>query len=380
MSLMTAHVDCYEHRTMAKYTIAEMCQKILVVQAALREKKSAAEACKSAGVTSATYKRWLSAKPKLSLPSFVLDAPHNGDVALSHDGDWLFIVSDTVEGFALSRFDTTRGALDTSTLFPAPRGSSDWREVLTITANTDGSRLMFVANDGALREWDVTRNEVRERALDLRGRGAPLGGKSSSGASRWANLAISPELTHVAFWTEIGTMSNAGPSHLHVVRVEDGAEVLRHEFAALFMPRRMEFHPTLPRIVALDTNSITHVFDYARGERVIERGPQAHGASFVDGDTMLYDDWYGFAQEFNVATGESRKLAKDWGAVASATDRYITGDEKRVVIRSRSNAKSTRTIPFEGVRGRLLSRDGARLVIVADKVCLWNLGAPAADE
>jgi hypothetical protein len=152
MELKRAHDGCYQRDTMAKYSIAEMCQKILAVQAGLREKKSAAEACKSAGVTSATYKRWLSASPKLSLPSFVLDAPHNGDVALSQDGRWLFLCADTVEGIALSRFDAESGALDASALFAAPRDNSDWRNVLTLAANADGSRAMFVASDSTLRE------------------------------------------------------------------------------------------------------------------------------------------------------------------------------------------------------------------------------------
>jgi hypothetical protein len=380
MSLMPAHGDCYEHRTMAKYTIAEMCQKILAVQAGLREKKSTAEACKSAGVTSATYKRWLTANPKLSLPSFVLDAPHNGDVTLSHDGNWLFLVADTVEGFALSRFDTTRGALDTSALVSAPRGSSDWREVLTVRANADGSRLMFVASDGALREWDVRANELRKHGVDLGATDSPLGGKAGSGARRWAYVAIAPDLVHIAYWTGIGSLADERTSHLNVRRIEDGAEVFRYEMAALFTVGAIEFHPTLPRIAVYNSNNLTTVLDYALGEAVLEDGPQVHGLSFVAGDTLLYDDWYARTQELDLATGESRLLAKGWAAHASMSDRYVTAEEKHVTVRSRSNAKSTRTIPFEGVRGRLLSRDGERLVIVADKVCLWNLGAPAADE
>lgn len=364
---------------MAKYTIAEMCQKILAVQAALREKKSAAEAYKSAGVTSATYKRWLSASPELSLPSFVLDAPHNGEVALSRDGKWLVVVADTVEGFTLSRFDTTHGALDATTHVQSPRGASDWREVLCVTANADGDRVMFVATDGAPREWDVARNEVRVRSIDLRGRGASLNGKSSSGPRRWANVAISPDLSHVAFWTDIDKMSDAGPSYLHVVRVEDATEVLRREFASLLIAAPIVFHPTQPRVAVCDTNCVVHVFDYTLDRSIGERGPQVHGLSFVDDDTMLYDDWYGHTQEFDLATGESRKLAIARCSIASASDRFVTVEEKFVTVRSRSNAQRIRAIPFEGVQGCLLSHDGERLVIVADKVCLWNLGAPTSE-
>ncbi len=380
MELMPARDDCYQRDTMAKYSIAEMCQKILAVQAGLREKKSAAEACKSAGVTSATYKRWLTANPKLALPSFVLDAPHNGDVALSQDGRWLFLCADTVEGLALSRFDAESGALDASALFAAPRDSNDWRNVLTLAANADGSRAMFVTSDGALREWDVTRNELRARDIDLRALGAQLGGKSSSGARRWAHFAISPDLAHLAYWTQIGAMSNAEPSPLHVVRIDDGREVFRYETAAQFIPAPINFHPTLPRIAVCDNNKLTMVFDYALAKVIVDKGPQVHSLSFVDGDALLYDDWYGRTQEFDLATGESKVLAKGWGSYASASDRYVTVEEAKITLRSRRSGKSARTIPFEGIRDCILSRDGARLVIVADKVCLWNLGAPAAAE
>jgi hypothetical protein len=92
---------------MAKSSFAEICKTVLAVNAQLSTGAKLTVACKTAGVSPATYKRWLEKYPTLDLPLFVLPAPTAGSIALSGDGKTLFIVGVVGRHYELTRHDAS---------------------------------------------------------------------------------------------------------------------------------------------------------------------------------------------------------------------------------------------------------------------------------
>ena len=359
---------------MAKYTLAEVCEKLLAVRSALALGQRAGDACKAAGLSPGTYKKWLATYADLDLPSWVVAAPHRGAIALSGDGRHVFTVADAPAGFALARHDAASGAETARAHLVAPKGSVAWRDVLTAVADEAGARLRFVATGGEIFTWDVARAAVTPCAHDLREGCVELTGRAQSGARRWAYASLSPDLARVAYWETFGDRDTGTPARLCVRAIDDGAVVMRYETAPRFIPSALVFHPTRPLLATLDDNSLVTVLDLDARRAVLERGPQGHSASFGPGDALIFDDWYGRTQELDLATGERRPLGAGIGSQASLGDRYACASERAVVVRSRRDAEVTRTITLDKIVECQLSRDGARLAVLADRLCVWDLG------
>lgn len=359
---------------MAKNTVAQVCQKLLRVQGAMREGLSAAAACKAAGVTSGTWKRWQEAWAHLDLPRWVVEADPRGAVALSGDGRWVFAVADTPEGFYARRIDVETGGDDAVARYDAPRPPHVYREVIAATADAEGRRVTFVVTGGGIYTWDLARGAIAPAPSDLRGRGVALEGRASSGARRWSYAVVTPDLDHVAHWERLGDRETGVGARLVVRRLDDGREVFHHDTAPLFIAPALTLHPTRPWIAVNDDNSLLRVLDWARGEALVQGGPQLHGCAFGPGDTVLFNDWYHQVHALDVVTGESRPLARGWGLAACLGPRFLCAGESEIVVHGTGADARPRKIPFEGVKECLLSRDGRRLVVVADLLCGWDLG------
>jgi hypothetical protein len=142
---------------MAKYTLAEVCEKLLAVRGALAQGQRTGDACKAAGLSPGTYKKWLVTYAGLDLPSWVVAAPHRGAIALSGDGRHVFTAADAPEGFALARHDAATGRETARALLPRPRGAGVWREVLTAVADETGARLRLLVTGGEIFTWELAR-------------------------------------------------------------------------------------------------------------------------------------------------------------------------------------------------------------------------------
>lgn len=359
---------------MAKYTLAEVCEKLLAVRAALAQGQRAGDACKAAGLSPGTYKKWLVTYAGLDLPSWVVTAPHRGAIALSGDGRHVFTAADAPDGFALARHDAARGVESARALLPRPRGVSEWREVLTAVADETGARLRFLVTGGELFTWELAGGTITPCAHDLREGCVPLTGRASSGARRWASASLSPDLTRVAFWETLGDRDTGAPARLCVRGVDDGAVVLRHEMPPLFIQAPLVFHPTRPLLATFDENKLVTVLDLDARRAVVERGPQVHSLAFGPGDTLVCDDWYGHTLELDLTTGERRQLCAAWGSHVSLGDRYVCVSPNGVEVRSRRGDAVARKITLEPIVEGQLSHDGATLAVLTDRLCVWDLG------
>lgn len=201
-----------------------------------------------------------------------------------------------------------------------------------------------------------------------------LAGRASSGARRWASASLSPDLTRVAFWETLGDRYTDAPACLCVRGVDDGAVVMRHEMPPLFIQAPLVFHPTRPLLATFDENKLVTVLDLDARRAVVERGPQVHSLAFGPGDTLVCDDWYGHTLELDLVTGERRQLCAAWGSHVSLRDRYVCVSPNGVEVRSRRNDAVARKITLEGIGEGQLSRDGATLVVLSDRLCVWDLG------
>jgi hypothetical protein len=359
---------------MAKYTLAAVCEKLLAVRSALAQGQRAGDACKAAGLSPGTYKKWLTTYAGLDLPSWVIAAPHRGAISLSGDGRHVFTAADTPAGFALARHDAATGAETSRALIATPRGANVWREVLTAVADETGACLRFLVTGGEIFTWDCARAEVTPCAHDLRDMGVMLAGRASSGARRWASASLSPDLTRVAFWETLGDRDTAAPASLCVRRVDDGVVVMRHELTPLFIQAPLVFHPTRPLLATFDENKLVTVLDLDARRAVVERGPQVHSLAFGPGDTLVCDDWYGHTLELDLVTGARRQLCAAWGSHVSLGERYACVSPTGVEVRSRRSDAVTRKLTLEGIVEGQLSRDGATLAVLADRLCVWDLG------
>jgi len=355
---------------MARYSLAQIAEKVLLVRAGLRAGQRASEACKAAGVSTGTYKRWLEVYANLDLPSFVLPAIERGGLVLGADGRALYRVDEGPEGFSLARVDLHTGT-ETARATVEDRRDDPWREVLTVAVNREGTRLLFVVSGGRLYAWDLVANVVSPCARDLRDMNISLNGRAGSGARRWPYLAISPDLSCVAYWPKVEGFG--AESALYVARLDDGATVMRYAMTVSFIPSELVFHPTRPLLGFLGENNLLGLLDLEARCARLEGGPQAHAMSFGLGDTLLYDDWYGQTQAFDYVTGTSRLLAKGWCARASMSDRYIADVSGGVGVRSLRDPSDIRSIGTDGEHERFLSADGTRLVLRTDPVCVWDL-------
>lgn len=362
---------------MAKYTLAEVCEKLLAVRSGLDAGRATGEACKAAGLSPGTYKKWLATYAHLDLPRWVAAAPHRGAFALSGDGRHVLTAADAPDGVALARHDAATGAVTARLLHPAPRDPGVWREVLVAAADEAGTRLRAVVSGGAMLTWDVARGEVAPVAHDLRAGCVELTGRASSGARRWAYASLSPDLARVAFWETFGDRGSDAPARVVVRGVDDGAVALRYETPAQFIGSALVFHPTRPLLAFLDENKLVTVLDLDARRPLVERGPQAHSVAFGSDGTLLYDDWYARTQALDLATGESRVLRTGRGTLATLGDRFANVGERSVVVRSARDPDAAREITLEKIVEAQLSRDGACLAVLADRLCVWDLG-PAA--
>lgn len=355
---------------MARYSLAQIAERVLLVRAGLRAGQRVSEACKAAGVSTGTYKRWLEVYANLDLPSFVLPAVPRGGLALGADGRALYRVDDGPEGYTLARVDLHTG-VETARATVGDLREDPWREVVTVVVNREGTRLLFAVSNGRLYAWDLVGNVVLPCEPNLHDLGIASRGRVGSGARRWAFVAISPDLSCVAYWPKVEGFE--AESALCVVRLADGAEVMRYAMTVSSIPSELVFHPTRPLLGFLGWNNLIVLLDLdARSVRV-EGGPQAHAVSFGPGDTLLYDDWYGQTQAFDYVTGTSRLLAKGWCSKASMSDRYVADVSGGVGVRSLHDPNDLRCIGTDGEYERFLSKDGARLVLWADPICVWDL-------
>jgi hypothetical protein len=99
-----------------------------------------------------------------------------------------------------------------------------------------------------------------------------------------------------------------------------------------------------------------------------------HSLAFGPGDTLVCDDWYGHTLELDLVTNERRKLCTAWGSHVSLRDRYVCVSPNGVEVRSRRSDAVARKITLEGIVEGQLSRDGATLAVLADRLCVWDLG------
>lgn len=129
--------------------------------------------------------------------------------------------------------------------------------------------------------------EAAPVAHDLRAGCVELTGRASSGPRRWAYASLSPDLARVAYWETFGDRQTGAPARVVVRGVDDGAVALRHETAAQFIGAALVFHPTRPLLAFLDDSRLITVLDFEAGRALVERGPQAHSASFGPGETPL---------------------------------------------------------------------------------------------
>ncbi len=360
---------------MAKYTLAEVCEKLLAVRSALGAGRTTGEACKAAALSPGTYKKWLATYAHLDLPNWVVAAPHRGAIALSGDGRHVFTVADGPAGLTFTRHNAANGAESARLFHAAPYGANAWREVLAAAADEAGARLRVIVTGGVMLTWDVSKQEVTPVTHDLRSGCVELAGRASSGARRWAFASISPDLARVAYWEANGDQHTGVRAMLVVREIDDGAVVLRYETAAQFIASALVFHPTRPLLAFLGENKLVTVLDLDARRPLIEGGPQAHGVSFGPEDTVLFDDWYARTQVLDLATRETRELRQGWGSIATLGDRFVNVSETSVLVRSARDPNIERKITLEKVVEAQISRDGARLAVLADRLCVWDLGA-----
>jgi WD40 repeat protein len=350
---------------MAKTTIAEVLQKVLLVQKWIREGQTLTAACKAAGVTGATYKRWITTHAALILPRLVRNTHRNERVAFSSDSRWMFTVADTDEGFALARIASSEATQDASALHVVDNPTYEQRQILALQPSANGDRLLFVTHRGAIHRWDVDTQETVDLAVDIIGRSQTEYTLSGSAVRRWSSVVITPSLEHLLFWrrnTENDEM-----------RLEDGEEIQHFEVTCSWLTSPIELHPMMPWVAVYDQNKIAQVFDYSTGDTIIERGPQLHSISFGADKTFLYDDWYGRTQSYDLESRTSRVLAQGWNSVATDTDRFITADDKSIVVRSKANATEVIELSMQGTLDLGISRDGRHVYALADKLCVWDL-------
>lgn len=250
--------------------------------------------------------------------------------------------------------------------------------MLTARADVPGARLLFAASGGAWFSWDVARDEVQAVANLLLGDPVWSQGRSSTGVLRWWLVAISSDLTHIAHWVRHESHDGRATYTLRVLRRADGVETLRWSPPQVTNAWALVFHPTKSVLGAFDTNRKIALFDYETGRTILEDGPQANSLSFGPGDTVVFDDWYGAAQRLDYGTGRVDALDKAWGSQASQSDRFVTVNHTGFAVRSLANRHRARTRAFEPLIEGIFSTDGTRLVIWADRLCVWNLGPVGA--
>lgn len=363
---------------MAKRTLAQVCETLLQVRAQLASGLKMGEACKRAGLTAGTYKRWLEVYAEQALPTYVLPAPMQGVMALSGDGNKLFSVGVVERVYQLVCYDALTGREIARSTFDPKVASHVWLEILHIAANEDGTKLLCATAHGLFFDWDHTTQESVRKTFSLQSLGAALSGRSSSSNSTrpWAKVTIAPDLSHIAVWACQGQDTMHSPTLLRVWRVADDTVVFEQEFPSQSLASAIEFHPTKPLIATLGNNKLICVIDYVHGQTLVEQGPQAHSVSFGPGDTLLYDDWSANIQEFDYTSGAKRPRAREWGSLASQTDRFVTTSEKSVKCWRGAKPNVTHTIGLEGIIETTLARDGRLVVLRADRVCVWDLELP----
>lgn len=363
---------------MAKYTLAEVCEKLLKVRAGLGAGQTLAVACKAAGVSPGTYTRWLTTHASLDVPTWVVEAPARGAFGLSGDGGRVFAVSESVEGLTFVCRDAATGVETARAFYVALRGDDPYRNVLVAAGDARGARVGAIVSNGAVLAWDVASHTVTPVANDLREGCVPMTAHAIDIARRWAFASLSPDLTRVAFWEAMDERASEGPARVAVRTLDDGEVILRHEHPGPFTGSPLLFHPTLPLLAYTDDNHQVAVLDLDARRPVIERGPMAHAFSFGPGETVVFSDWSGSTHSLDLATREIRPLHHEGDPVASQRRRFVPLSEAGVRVCDLRDDASVREItPGEIVEAQL-SRDGDCLAVLVDRLCVWHLGPSGA--
>jgi hypothetical protein len=246
---------------------------------------------------------------------------------------------------------------------------------MCLGANYNGDRIAGVVSRGLMFSWNLASNEVFRCSPDLSNTGMSFMGRASRSASTrpWSTASIAPDLSVVGYWSQTPDEKSQELVMLCVRRQADAVVVFEHAMKTSSILSAIVFHPTRPLVAILDDNKLTYLFDYARGQVVVEKGPQAHSLSFGLENTLVFDDWYGHTQSFDYVTLERRSLSKSWGSLASQSDRFLSTAPNRVELWQGSKPTMRRRIDFEQIIETVLSTDGTRVAVRADYVCVWDL-------
>lgn len=359
---------------MAKYTRAEVFEKMLRVRAGVDAGRTLADACKAAGVSTSTYTRWLTTHASLDLPSWVVVSPARGAFGMSGDGARLFAVSESVEGLTFVCRDAATGVETARAFHEAPRGDDVLRNVLVATGDARGARLGVIVSGGAMFVWDVADHVVTPVAHDLREGCVPLTSHAIDDGQRWTFASLSPDLTKVAFWEAPDERSAEGPTRVVVRGLDDGEVIVRHEYPGPFMASPLLFHPTRPLLAYVDDVHQVAVLDLDARRAVIERGPMVHAFSFGPRGSLVFSDWHGDAWSLDLETREIRPLHRAGDPIASQRDRFVIVRKKSVSACDLRDDATGREITLENIVEAQLSRDGNCLAVLADRLCVWDFG------
>ena len=294
-------------------------------------------------------------------------------LSLSPCGGSLAVADDEVEGIRLRHINTTTGA-EVTRLLPRPRDRRAFRQLLAAGAATGGERVVFVTDEGAVLSWTPASGDITTLPLDLRDSGCGLTLHGHSRSWRWTQVALTPDLTAAAYWVHEGSdRSNLWIRDIHSGAPRVHLTLERHGVGSSFVA----FHPHRPLMALLGVNRRMMVLNHQTGERMVEAGPQAHGASFGEGDTLLYDDNYGHTAMFDYVTGEQRRLGRGSGARGSQSRRYVTAVRSLLTLCDTADPEDRQEVRAAEITDCGLSSDGSVLFLKSDQhVTVWKIVAP----
>ncbi|MFT5684707.1 MAG: hypothetical protein ACI8RZ_005651 [Myxococcota bacterium] len=355
---------------MARTSVIANLGKMLKVKSGIEQGLSTSKACKAAGTSSGTYKKWLERYAAHKTPIAVAPLAREGAFQLSGDGRYLFVLNFGPEGLALTRVDTATAA-QISHHIHHPSEPYSYRAVMAVGTSQTGDRMLLLLNKGELLWWTPETGEVEESSIDLKDRVHGLGSQTSSGVRRWTTVAFSADLSTVAFW-HTSTESSAV---LKIADLTQGSERVSRTIEGRHIQAQLVFHPARPLLGFLGDNKLITIMNHETGEVLVEKGPQAHSVSFSTGDTVLYDDWYGKTKVFNYTDDTNHHLSPGWGSHASQSTRFITARATELHIRDTTDPSIDQFLPFDEIIECGLSADGRILAVRTDHVAIWNVAS-----
>jgi hypothetical protein len=354
---------------MARPSIVENLGKMVTVQAGLAQGEPLSRACKAAGTTAGTYRKWLERYDALTLPVTVTPLSEKGVYHLSPEGRFLIVLDEDEAGIQLRRIDLLDSA-EITHLLDRPQ-DIDYRCTVTAAASSGAAEVVFLLTSGALMSWRPEDGVVETLPLSLKDRRCPLGSMTMSGVRAWSPAAILPDLAHVAFWDSLHGES----ATLRVVSINDGAERMHHSVTGRSFFSAIVPHPSRPLLAILEASSLLTVLNHQTGELLVSSGPQVHSASFGPGDTVLSDDWYGCSFLFNYQDSTRTQQGRGWGSHASQSTRYITAARDVVHVKDLERADIDLVMNLDEIKQCGLSNDGRLLAVRTEgHVGVWDLG------